>query len=552
MALLFAGSMALGIWLRRTTVPYWDMWGAYLGFYTHSGEGWDVWWRLHMEHRPVLARLLFWIDLRFFHGSMTLLYVLNAVLPLLIVACLVFLLRRTRCPDAGAPCTAQVALVALLVVLATSWVQNENFFWAFQSQFWLAYLLPLLSFTLLAHAQATGRRASFWLAALAGLLSAGTMANGTLALPLLTAQALLARMRWRDVGVLLIAAALTLILYRHGYQPELAAEQPDWLRFAGFVLVFLGSLWHFLLHTSAMWPAMAAGAAWIALALAVTVRVLRQRPMQPYAVALLMLLAYIGAAALAIAYGRVRFGLGQPFAPRYATPELMAWAVLLLLATRQWPRALASRWALGAYAIVPLLLLSAQKAAIRVPGDYLIGLRMPALAIQLDVRDVDTEAFKHTYPVPLGTFDLAEQAKREHLAVFGEPDMRLAARHWAGEMLAAQPQARCAGAVQAVEAIPGVSNALRVRGWLYDPAQPRAPSLVLLAGPAGSRGAALGAFQLRDPVAPHPLNSRERNSGFNGYIQTPQGTDGDPATVTLTGWVNQQPVCTLTLDLPHP
>jgi len=552
MALLFAALMALGIWRHRSAVPFWDMWDAYLGFYTRAGQDWSAWWEQHNEHRLIVPRLIFWADLHWFHGSMTLLYALNAVFPLLIVACFAFLLRRLQPlpPVQGASRTAQVALVGLLVVLATSWVQSENFTWAFQSQFWLVYLLPLLAFTLLAHARATGCRRSFWLACLAGLAAAGTMANGTLALALLAVQALLLRLRWRDVGVLLLAAVLVLGLYRHGYHQYL--PPPDWSSWpylARYLLLFLGGPWYFLLQQAAMWPAMLAGVAWIALALAFTVRVLRQRPIQSYAVALLMLLAYIGAAALGAAYNRASFGVEQALASRYLTPQLMCWATALLLAVHLWPRVAVSRWALGGYALMPLLLLSAQVGGIKGPPDYLTQRRLPALAVQLGVRDL--EAFKSMTYTEDRTFALAEQAKREHLAVFGEPDMQLALGHWSGRETAARGAslANCTGAVEAAEPIPGEPDAVRVRGWLFDPQRQQGPSLVLLTGAQQGRGAALGG--LRRPDTVQPLSRPQRYSGFSGYLQASALTSGTPArSVTLTGWIEQQPACALTLELP--
>jgi hypothetical protein len=225
----------------------------------------------------------------------------------------------------------------------------------------------------------------------------------------------------------------------------------------------------------------------------------------------------------------------------------MAWAAVLLLAVHQWPRALTSRWALSGYALIPLLLLHTQWQGVKVPPDYLIQLRLPTLAIQLGVHDLDTEAFKHMTFTGEGTFALAEQARREHLVGVGEPDMQLALRHWSGGALAPIPQTHCTGEVQALEPIPGVTDAVRVRGWLYDPVLQRAPSLVLLTGAAHGRGSALGGLG-RDTA--QPLTRQERYSGFSGYLQTSALTGGDRSTpVTLTGWIDQQPACVLTLDL---
>jgi hypothetical protein len=542
-ALLFAALMLVGIWRHHSAIPFLDMWDAYLGFYSRAGAHASAWWEQHNEHRLIVPRLIFWADLRLFGGSMTLLYALNALFPLLIAGCFAFLLGRLLAPGA-----TRRALAALLLLLATSWVQSENFTWAFQSQFFLAYLLPLAAFTLLSHAAASGRRASFWLAWLAGLASAGTMANGVLALPLLLAQALLLRLGRRDAAVLALTTAVALGLYFHGYHIPVHYDAPEsdvarrWWDVLRYLLLYLGGPWYFVLQKLALWPAMLAGALWLALAGTATWRVLRQRPPQPYALALLALLAYLGATALGAARGRIILGVEQALSSRYLTPQLMAWCALLLLALHLWPRAATSRSALALYAALPLALLPAQWPAARVP-DYYVGLRIPALAVQLGVHDLDLVR-QMSYEGER-TFALAEQARREHLAVFGQPDMRLALAHWDGAQAPAPlPPSRCEGHIETLEAVPGEPDVVRLRGWLYDPQQQRTPSLVLLAGSDGTgRGAAVSGMRRTDVARAH--GAAARFAGIGGYLQRPAL---DTPALLLVGWAGQQPACTLRLD----
>jgi len=568
-AALFAVLMMVGIWRHYSDIPFLDMWDAYLGFYTRVGKDWHAWWEQHNEHRLIVSRLLFWTDLRIFGGSMTLLYVLNAVFPLLIAGSFVFLLQRLR-RDAGRRNVSYTALAALMVVLATSWVQSENFTWAFQSQFFLAYLLPLLAFILLAHAQVTSRRYGFWLAWLAGLVSAGTMANGTLALPLLVIQGWVLHLRKRDIGVLLLTAALVLGLYFYDYHTLGLNVAPqgsvsiiehskvmfipygallhavDDLDFARYVLLFLGGPWYFILQKIAVWPAIAAGAMWLVLALVAAWQVLRRQPVQqPYSVALLVLMAYLVAAALGAAHGRIVLGVEQALSSRYLTPQLMAWAALLLLGVHLWPSVTTSRLALCLYAVIPLLLFPAQWQGARKTPEYLMGLRIPALAIQLGVRDFE-QIQRMSYDGER-TFALAEQARHAHLAVFGEPNMRLAQQYWSGGRFVEQiPQTHCEGHVDTIEPISGVPDVMRVRGWLYDPQRQQAPSLVLLSGAEHGRGVALGGIWWPDGA--QTLNKPGASTaGFGGYLQkTALAGNG---LVTLTGWIGQRPVCTVTFAL---
>ncbi|MDR0274804.1 MAG: hypothetical protein LBI48_05610, partial [Burkholderiaceae bacterium] len=53
---LFAVLMAVGVWRHYSAIPLWDMWDAYLGFYTRSGQSWSAWWEQHNEHRLIVSR----------------------------------------------------------------------------------------------------------------------------------------------------------------------------------------------------------------------------------------------------------------------------------------------------------------------------------------------------------------------------------------------------------------------------------------------------------------------------------------------------------------
>lgn len=89
-AFLFFGMALYGGWRNYSSVPYWDMWNGYLDFYTKISSGdWSAWWAQHNEHRIVLARVFFWLDIRYFHGQGWFLIVLNYLL--LIISTSIFL-----------------------------------------------------------------------------------------------------------------------------------------------------------------------------------------------------------------------------------------------------------------------------------------------------------------------------------------------------------------------------------------------------------------------------------------------------------------------------
>ncbi|RPH41066.1 MAG: hypothetical protein EHM87_20660, partial [Burkholderiales bacterium] len=83
-------------------------------------------------------------------------------------------------------------------------------------QFILAQLLPLCGFHAV-HRALRGEPGAFAWALVLGVLSIGTMANGALALPLMSVQALLCGLGHRRCAVPAAASAACVALYLHGY-----------------------------------------------------------------------------------------------------------------------------------------------------------------------------------------------------------------------------------------------------------------------------------------------------------------------------------------------
>jgi hypothetical protein len=124
-------------------VPFWDMWNGYLEFFTKVSDGqWSAWWAQHNEHRIVLARIFFWLDLTLFDGQGWFLLIVNY--GLLILVCFLFYIIWKEVELDKEKAWIGYFLMAWLFL----WIQNENLHWGFQSQFILAQLLPLISFYL--------------------------------------------------------------------------------------------------------------------------------------------------------------------------------------------------------------------------------------------------------------------------------------------------------------------------------------------------------------------------------------------------------------------
>ncbi|WP_051293596.1 hypothetical protein [Pseudoduganella violaceinigra] len=547
-AVLMIGLALAGACRNYSPVPFWDMWGSYLHFLDAAANGdWHVWWAQHNEHRIVLARLFFWADLRWFDGAGWFLIAVNYTLVALGALLFWRILRQVEAAPGRA--ADKPALAAFLAGALFFWSQHENLTWGFQSQFILAQLVPLAALYALYRA-IEGGAAVFALACLLGVLSAGTMANGVLALPLMAVYALLTRQGARRTGVLALLAALVLFAYFHDYAApaghgslsQSLREHP--LKFAGYVLNYLGSPFHFAFGAKAIGrlAAMLAGLFLVASAIRFAFRFLRQPRQSALPLALLCFIAYIGGTAFGTAGGRLIFGLSQALSPRYTTPALMAWAALALLYA---PALLAlqersRRRAWGAFAVLALLMLAYQLRALHSNADELFGRTVAALAVELRIKDQveigrvapDTEVVDSSVPV-------ADQQR----SVFGLYPYR-GARADMGKAFAPLALPPCRGALALAETIEGDARFLRVSGWLYEPAGKTVPRVVRILDADGKQaGYALGGWAWNEAAAAQHQVARE--AGYRGYLSS-----APLEILTLRGEGPAGPVCQLQLKAP--
>ncbi|SFD74379.1 hypothetical protein [Paracidovorax konjaci] len=538
-AAVYALATAVSAWRTYTAVPIWDMWGA-LEFYAdvQRGAGWNAWWRLFNEHRLVLAKALFWMEYAWFGGQQVFLIAVNYLL----AGCGVLVLSAfLRARLGGLPRSAWAFGTVLLAVWLFSWVQKENLTWAFQSQFFLAQLVPLAGFYCLYRA-ARGAGSPGWFSAACalGVLSVGTMVNGVMALPMMVLYALVARLGWRRTAVLALLAAACVAAYTVDYAAPAAhgggvlatlRERP--LDMLHYTLIYLGSPFqHFTRHTDAAWLVVARvfGALFALLALAPLPRALREPRAHRLELALLTFVAYVGGIAFATAGGRLLFGFDSALSSRYTTPTLLAWAALAVLHA---PRLAALRGAARAVATTLLVLLLAQMLVVQtrdVKRNDHAHMRMTgALALQMDVKD-ERRIGMLIWDPALGT-RLARIATPIHAGVFGLPAMA-AAEHAVGSRAEALP-ARCHAFTDLVETLPGEPRFVRVRGGLLpEPAGTLPEAVRLVAADGTVTGYGLpDRWRKRTPPAP-ATGPTDRYLMFTAYLQVPP-SGVLPAALTL-------------------
>ncbi len=538
-AAVYAVATAVSAWRSYTAVPIWDMWGA-LEFYAdvRGGAGWPAWWRLFNEHRLVLAKALFWMEYTWFGGQQVFLIVVNYLL----AGCSAVVLSAfLRARLADRPRRTWIAGTVLLALWLFSWVQRENLTWAFQSQFFLAQLLPLAGFYCLYRATRPPAPQSWFVAACAlGVLSIGTMVNGVMALPMMVLYALLARLGWKRTAVLALLATACIAAYTTGYVSPgghgggvLATlrEHPGGM--VAYTLLYLGSPFqHLTRHLGPSWMIVGQvfGALFVLLALAALPRALRAPREHRLELALLAFVAYVGGIAFATSGGRLQFGFESALSSRYTTPTLMAWAALAVLYA---PRLAALRGGARAVAMGLLVLVLALMLVVQTRdakrNDHAHMQLTGALALQMGVHDTRRIGML-IWSEELGA-KLARMSTAIGAGVFGRPALA-AAPQALGTRAEALP-ARCHAFVDQVEALPGEPRFVRVQGGLL-PEPERTPfDAVRL---VGADGTVVGyglpdRWRKRTPPyhAPGPSG---RYLMFTAYLQVP-ASGPLPAAVTL-------------------
>lgn len=402
-------------------VPFWDMYNGTLDFYARFTSGdWPALWDAHNEHRIVLSRLLFLVDLNLLDGTTPFLWLVNLALAGLIALVLVAFLREVP----GGRTFAWMP--AFLVAVSFSELQKENFYWSFQSQFFLAFLLPLaaLYFALLSLTRPERSAAHFAASTGLGILSVGAMANGILALPVLTVFALLTRMSWQRVAILAGLSILGFAAYFHGLPDKADApsvlqvlqENPS--RFVRYILTYLGGPFA---ETGKVISAIA-GLALLILALRAAWKHIPRRNASSAEIALLGFMGYILLTALVTAIGRANFGVNQALSSRYATPNLMNWCVLLMLYL-PWLAATPRRVVKSTRAllVLALLLFIVQLSALK-PSKTGTDRMAAALALELGIPDQDQ--IIHVYPRAGEALQIVDELRNDPKAIFAKEPIR--------------------------------------------------------------------------------------------------------------------------------
>lgn len=523
------GLSLIGGVIGYSPIPYWDMWGATLQFVQRfDADPFRLLFSQHNEHRIVLSRFLFLVDYHVFDGTSAFLVVCNYLFALAIwgvfARCLLALNMAQKHQD-------RWILVALLGAWLFLWAQKVNFTWAFQSQFFLAQLLPLLAFISLGQAAVRSGTWNRWFlsAVLLGAMSTLTMANGLFALPLMAFGAALLRMKRGPIIVLALCAVIVISLYfsdyrqpsAHGSVLQTLTSEP--LGVLHYTFTYLGNPGVYIAGSSDLVKGLSAlvGLGLTVTASWLTTLAVRRRPAHPVSFGLLLFIIFVGAGAFVTAAGRLSFGLESAFSSRYTTPVLMAWAALFCITSPRLMRFHAS----GAYrpymtlgvAIGALCLLMIGQVRALTPMHQINHQKhVAALALELGIGDGTLVSLVH--PNTDHSLAIARAASQADLGIFGTPKLE-SAHELLGQSTMLSPHRTCAGDLEKFEIIEGEPDYVRVYGWQYASRRERqGPRFHII--DADSRIVGIALPGRASPQLEEAYGREAVRSGFTGYLQS--------------------------------
>lgn len=521
--LLFIGAIR-----TFSPVPFWDMWDGYIEFFirAQNGDLWS-WFEPYNEHRILLARILFWIDIKFLGGQNLLLITANCIC--IAAYALVFTsFYRDACRNRK---TDESKLILGFVIISWTflWVQYKNILWGFQIQSLMAQLLPLCAFYWLYRANVDQKRTrDFQIACIFGMASVGTMANGVLAVPLMAVYSVYSRMEKARISVLIVLSAVVISLFAYGHtspstqEPLIESILNNSAELLGYAIFYMGNPFYFLVGKGSFGHGFAfvCGLAFIATSLYVGLKIILESKKNPLQLALFFYIIYIGTTVFLTSLGRYNFGIDHGLTSRYATPSLMAWAALFVIFAPKILDAggIQNRKIFGFLLFLAFIMTPQQIKALRSYDGEHLDKKLSALALELQINDT-LQINNIWFKSQIETVQLiAEQASAMNLSVFGSFPLR-DLREQFGNSVANTRLPLCDFVINSIDIVSDDPAYMRISGWISPAAEIDRPRLLhMMNGQQQIVGHAITGKEMPNEFAEMSSNAPEQVLVFGGYI----------------------------------
>jgi hypothetical protein len=518
------------ILVSYSSLPWWDTWEYMAAIAKGESPLSPSWlWRQHNEHRMVIQKLFFVVDLEMFRARQVFLLASIVIIQLLHLGLWGWSMRRLGGWH-GALWRSGVGLMAFCIFCPSPWL---TYAMGFQVCFVLSTLFATLSFVglLLYWTEAQrhpGKPSSrfLWLSILAALCTTYSLANGNLVWPLLVAAALFLRLRASAVLSFAITGTVSTSLYfyhyvRPSYHAAPAVLPGTPVRLLEFVAVYFGGSW----VSEAVVTAGVIGIIGLAAALVVLLRTpYYVRTSHAFALQLVLTSAFCVGTAVITAAGRLPFGVTYALQNRYQTFALLFWGSLgLLLLLLQYAfslRAKQYRFLMAQICLLAVLVRGAILAdrPIREARAHGFGLNIASTALRTGVYEPKLLAMvaEDSDKLLLGV-----NYFREHqLSLFSGWDSSLLGSPLDKALRVVSPS-ECTGRLEFTRPTDSAAPGLLVTGWAWDRKHHQPPREIIAATEGVITGlAAVG--HSRPSVKTSDPEISSSYTGFAGYVRQSQ------------------------------
>lgn len=459
-----------------------------------------------MEHRIVLARIIFLLDIVVFGGWNIFTVIVNYVC---VTAIGYVFWRQYR--NGATNKYSPLLIGGLIFGFIFLWCQNENLKWGFQSQGLMIYLFSMLAFARFSRIDGNPNRIPIVIVLC--VLATLSMGNGVVSFFIVAIQALLLRRPGRESITAIIAGSICAAIYFYGLRsPGLPIDSTvAHIRLARieFFTIFMGN------PIFAIYPNLRAasliGTALLVISVFAVLPIYLKREITPYRSFLIATYGMMVAAALAASNFRWMDGLHYAVTSRYSTPTVLAYASLSLLILDIVAKPL-TRTAAALASVAFLTVLSISQKGVFLTNSTLYDWRLAVLGtkIGMDHQNYDALIYPSTHHDRYLKF--AAMAAEDRIGPYAKGWL-----HDAG-VVKYDPDKRndslCVGFLDAVHSDEFGTTA---NGWIVAKTNSDDPLLVVLANAAGET-VGYGVTGINRPDVMQSIPGARIDAGWVGFI----------------------------------
>jgi len=335
--LLFLWAMVYYTYNNYSPVPFWDSWDGFVQAGKQITDGdWSFLFNLHNQHRILLSKLLYLLDYKIIESHFLFLLFLNLLFPIISFVIFSYLsFKYLKEYNIYFICFSGCFIFLLS--------QSENFRWEFESQFFLAQIIPFVSFIFFAKGIDENlkiyRFKSISISIFFAIISIFTMANGILAIFILLMISIVKTRRYLLSLLLTILCIFLAIYSMKGVKNDYGTSNIYEVVFSinnifWYLISYFGSPFYHIMT----FYGNSGGARGVARILGFIFSILfaysvfyTVKSKNKYAWALFAFVFYIFLSGVSVTLGRFKLGTDQAFGERYTTPVIMGWVALILL-----------------------------------------------------------------------------------------------------------------------------------------------------------------------------------------------------------------------------